>query len=223
MVLLKEEIECYLIWFYLWWPKLCFQIPITFWGYALETTDNNLNHLPTKKATKTPSEIWNDKPPSLAHLKIQGCDVLVSREASEKLEPRSKNCYFVGYPKKLFGYIFLIMLLRTKCLLHEGASSPRRRSCPKKLIGAQLLPYTDPIKFVPYWILCFHIETEGEVLINNHTLIVMDETSNYREAMARSKDAKRKESMESDIQFMYDNHVLNMVDPTPDIKTSRCK
>nr|GEY80515.1 hypothetical protein [Tanacetum cinerariifolium] len=45
-------------------------LPISFWGYALETTADILNLVPTKKASKTPFKMWKGKRPSLGHIKI---------------------------------------------------------------------------------------------------------------------------------------------------------
>ncbi|KAJ9546873.1 hypothetical protein OSB04_019416 [Centaurea solstitialis] len=81
-------------------------LPISFWGYALETAARVLNLVPTKKVSKTPSEIWSGEVPSLEYLKVWGCEAYVRREAQDKLEPRSERCYFVGYPTNSFGYLF---------------------------------------------------------------------------------------------------------------------
>ncbi|KAJ9561476.1 hypothetical protein OSB04_006636 [Centaurea solstitialis] len=81
-------------------------LPISFWGYALETAARVLNLVPTKKVSKTPSEIWSGEVSSLAYLKVWGCEAYVRREAQDKLEPRSERCYFVGYPTNSFGYLF---------------------------------------------------------------------------------------------------------------------
>ena len=45
-------------------------LPISFWGYALETAAFILNRVPSKAVEKTPYEIWNGKTPSLSFLKI---------------------------------------------------------------------------------------------------------------------------------------------------------
>ena len=81
-------------------------LPITFWGYALETAAHILNLVPTKKVAKTPHEMWSGKRPSLAHIKIWGCEVYVRRETQDKLDSRSEKCLFVGYPQRSFGYLF---------------------------------------------------------------------------------------------------------------------
>ena len=45
-------------------------LPISFWGYALETTAFLLNRVPSKAVKKRPYEIYNRKTPSLSFLKI---------------------------------------------------------------------------------------------------------------------------------------------------------
>ena len=52
-------------------------LPIHFWGYALETAAHILNLVPTKKVAKTPHEMWTGKVPSLAHIKVWGCEAFV--------------------------------------------------------------------------------------------------------------------------------------------------
>ena len=40
-------------------------LPISFWGYALETATYLLNLIPSKSVSKTPIELWNGCKPSL--------------------------------------------------------------------------------------------------------------------------------------------------------------
>ena len=72
-------------------------LPLSFWGYALETTAFTLNRVPSKSVDKTPYEIWTGKTPSLSFLKIWGCEAFVKRLQSDKLAPKSDKCIFVGY------------------------------------------------------------------------------------------------------------------------------
>src|SRR4051812_28795851 len=44
----------------------------------------------------------------VSHLKIWGREVLVKRIQPTKLDPRSKKCNFVGYPKETIGYSFYL-------------------------------------------------------------------------------------------------------------------
>ena len=81
-------------------------LPMSFWGYALESAARILNMVPTKKVDKTPYEIWHGKVPNLSYLKVWGCEALVKRDTPNKLEPRAIKCIFVGYPKETMGYYF---------------------------------------------------------------------------------------------------------------------
>ncbi|GJT04190.1 retrotransposon protein, putative, ty1-copia subclass [Tanacetum coccineum] len=55
----------------------------------------------------------------------------------------------------------------------------------------------------------FHIEEDK---ISDSTLNELDEPANYKEAMAIPEAGKWKEAKKSEIQSMYDNQVLNLVD-----------
>ena len=81
-------------------------LPLSFWGYALETTAFTLNRVPSKSVDKAPYEIWTGKTPSLSFLKIWGCEAYVKRLQLDKLTPKSDKCIFVGYPKETIGYYF---------------------------------------------------------------------------------------------------------------------
>ena len=78
-------------------------LPISFWGYALETAAFLLNRISSKSVQKTPYEIWTRKLPSLCFLKIWGCEAYVKRQIFEKLALKSDKCLFVGYPKETKG------------------------------------------------------------------------------------------------------------------------
>ena len=52
-------------------------LPLSFWGYALETADFTLNRVPSKSVDKTPHEMWTGKSPTLSFLKIWGCEAFV--------------------------------------------------------------------------------------------------------------------------------------------------
>ena len=90
-------------------------LPLSFWGYALETAAFTLNRVLSKSVVKTPYEMWTGKSPSLSFLKIWGYEVFVKRLQSDKLAPKSDKCIFVGYPKEILGYTSTIDL-RAKCL-----------------------------------------------------------------------------------------------------------
>ena len=53
-------------------------LSILFWGYALETAAQILNLFLTKKVAKTPYDMWTTKVPSLAHIKVWGCEAFMT-------------------------------------------------------------------------------------------------------------------------------------------------
>jgi transposase InsO family protein len=81
-------------------------LPLSFWGYALETAPFTLNRVPSKSVVKTPYEIWTGKTPSLSFLKIWGCEAFVKRLQLDKVTPKSDKCILVGYPKETLGFYF---------------------------------------------------------------------------------------------------------------------
>ena len=46
-------------------------LPISFWGYALETAAFILNRVPSKAVEKTPYEIWTEKHPVYLFLRFE--------------------------------------------------------------------------------------------------------------------------------------------------------
>src|SRR4051812_44869752 len=81
-------------------------LPLSFWGYALETDAFTLNRAPSKSVEKTPYELWFGNKPKLSFLKVWGCDVYVKKLQPDKLEAKSEKCVFIGYPKETVGYTF---------------------------------------------------------------------------------------------------------------------
>ena len=61
-------------------------LPLSFWGYALETTTFTLNRAPSKSVEATPYELWFGKKPKLLFLKVWGCDAYVKKLQPDKFE-----------------------------------------------------------------------------------------------------------------------------------------
>ena len=69
---------------------------VSFWGYALETTQYLLNLVPSKAISTTPKELWTGRKPSLGHVRIWGSPAHVLRRDPSKLEARSEvGCLWV--------------------------------------------------------------------------------------------------------------------------------
>jgi hypothetical protein len=81
-------------------------LPLSFWGYALETTAFTLNRVPTKSVERTPYEIWIGKHLRLSFHNVWGCETYVKRLMSDKLTPKSDKCFFVDSPRETKIYYF---------------------------------------------------------------------------------------------------------------------
>ena len=81
-------------------------LPLSFWGYALETSAFTLNRAPSTSIETTPYELWFSKKPKLSFLKVRGCNAYEKKFQPDKLKPKSEKCVFIEYPKETIGYTF---------------------------------------------------------------------------------------------------------------------
>ena len=70
-------------------------LPLSFWGYALETAAFTLNRAPSKSVEMTPYELWFGKKPKLSFLKVWGCDAYMKKFHPNKLKPKSEKYVFI--------------------------------------------------------------------------------------------------------------------------------
>ena len=66
-------------------------IPLSFWGYALEIAAFTLNRVPSKSVETTSYELWFGKKPKLLFLNVWGCNAYVKKLQPYKLEPKSEK------------------------------------------------------------------------------------------------------------------------------------
>ena len=83
-------------------------LPLSFWGYALETACYLLNNVLSKSIIFTPYEMWTGHKSSISHLRVWGCPTYVKHLDSDKLGLRFDRCLFMGYPKETKGYFFYL-------------------------------------------------------------------------------------------------------------------
>src|SRR5215216_3308939 len=69
-------------------------LPLLFWGYALETAAFMLNRAPSKSVETTPYELLFGNKPKLSFLKVWGYDTYIKRLQPDKLEPKLEKCVF---------------------------------------------------------------------------------------------------------------------------------
>ena len=66
-------------------------LPLSFWGYALETATFTLKRAPSKSVEMTPYELWFGEKPKLSFLKVWDCNAYVKKFQHDKLEPKSEK------------------------------------------------------------------------------------------------------------------------------------
>lgn len=80
----------------------------TLWADALDTACQVRNKCPSTAVDgKIPEEMWTGKEVRLDHLRVYGCrvwSVLDDKERRSKLDPKARECIFVGYPEGRKGY-----------------------------------------------------------------------------------------------------------------------
>ena len=78
-----------------------------FWALAVDTACYLKSRSPTLALVdKTPYEVWFGQKPSVAHVRVFGCEafVHVPKEKRSKLDNKAEKCIFVGYKDGIKGY-----------------------------------------------------------------------------------------------------------------------
>ena len=71
-------------------------LPLLFWGHALEAVAFTFNRAPSKSVETTPYELWFNSKPKLSFLKVWSCDPYMKKGFQpDKLEPKSEKCVFI--------------------------------------------------------------------------------------------------------------------------------
>ncbi|KAL0285041.1 UNVERIFIED_CONTAM: Retrovirus-related Pol polyprotein from transposon RE2, partial [Sesamum calycinum] len=79
-----------------WTMKSFIELPLSSWGYALETATKLLNMEPTYTMAETPYLIWHNKPASYNYLGVWGSPAYVKRLVGDKVDLRSSLCRIVA-------------------------------------------------------------------------------------------------------------------------------
>ncbi|CAA0827628.1 cysteine-rich RLK (RECEPTOR-like protein kinase) 8, partial [Striga hermonthica] len=214
-------------------------LPLSFWGYALETAAHILNRVLSKVVPNIPYEIWYGKTP---YMKIWGCDAYVKQQVGVKLDMRSILCKFVGYLKESIGYYFYdpseqkVFVSRNAVFLEEEVLSKENNEIIELNEEPQIIPQIDTDNI--------QVETgQSEtqplrrsmrvskvsdrlylLLKNNEEGLLLDnDPISYEEAMLDIDSKKWQEAMQSEMDSMYSNKVWTLVDPPEGIVPIGCK
>jgi hypothetical protein len=207
-------------------------LPLSLWGYALETAAFTLHRVPTKSVERTQYEIWTRKHPGLSFLKVWGCEAYVKRLMLDKLTLKSDKYSIVGYPRETKGYYFYnkvvgkVFVARNGVFMEKEFLSKGVSGIKVQLEEIQETPKislapTDPINKVqdvvppdveapaPCKSIRAHRATEKFTLLTTEQrdilLLDNDERMTYTEAMMRPDSEKWLGAMESKIQSRHGN------------------
>ena len=157
--------------------------------------------------------------------KIWGCEAYVKRQVSNKLEPKSDKCLFVGYPKETKGYYFYNPIVNkvfvaqngvfverefiskgtngSKVQLEEVREPQDNIKLPVDTHSQQTIVDTLPIAQNSSRSIRIRHEPERyEFLVtDNHDVLLVDqnEPNTYQEVMLDPDSEKWLESMKSEI------------------------
>jgi len=84
-------------------------LPKVFWADAIITTAYLINRGPSVPLShQLPEEVWSRNEVNLSHLNVFGCAsyILLTSNSRDKLDPKAKRCYFIGYGSNMYGYRF---------------------------------------------------------------------------------------------------------------------
>ena len=209
-----------------------------------------LNVVPSKSIQKTPLDLWNGHKPSLRDFRIWECPAHVQKGKTGKLEPRTKVCMFVGYPKGTRGCFFYSpsekkVFVSTNATFLEDDYMKNFKPCSKVILEElrtdqirksssttderQSQETAIPIQniLVPRRSrrvvrLPSRYEHEGEVqfLVS---FTNQDDPLTYRDAMDDSDKDKWQDSMNQEMESMYFYYVWELVDPLEDVRPIGCK
>ena len=222
-------------------------LPISFWGYALQTAVYVLNLVSSKSVPKTPLELWNGCKPSLRHIRIWGCPAHVLKGKTGKLEPRSELCLFVGYPKGTRGGLFyspeekkVFVSTNAIFLEHDYMTNykPRSKVIIVELSTDEIRPQSTTVVERQNEETTPHVQDalpthrsgrvirppiryreEGEGLV---TLLDNDPLT-YRDAMDDPDKEKWQEAMNLEMESMYSNSIWKLVDLPNEVRPIGCK
>jgi hypothetical protein len=111
-------------------------LPLSFWGYALENVVFTLNRVPTKSVERTPYEIWTGRHPRLSFLKVWDVCLMSNILCHTSSLQNQTNVSLWGIRVKPKDIIFIIKM-REKCLSLAMVSSWRKSFSLKELVGAR--------------------------------------------------------------------------------------
>ncbi|KAK9024885.1 hypothetical protein V6N11_064791 [Hibiscus sabdariffa] len=200
-------------------------LPISFWGHALETTAFKLNCVPSKSIQKTPYEIWTGKRPNLISVFLL---VISKKPKGYYFFNPKENKVFVARTRVFHEKEFLSNKrdrrnIELKEVQQQQVTEPEVEQTSQVVEESSTNLETQPLRRSTrerheperYG---FLITTHGDVI-----LVDQDEPKTYQEAVSSPESEKWLEAMRSEMDSMSNNQVWTLVEPPEGIKPIGCK
>ena len=215
-------------------------LPDNFWGEAILSANHILNKIPRKKISKSPHELWKNRPPSYKYLKVWGClaKVEVPKPKKVKIGPKTIDCVFIGYAQNSAAYRFLVHKSEIDDI-HENTIIESR--------NARFFEHVFPLKHgtenhapkrpreieVPYSIEDAEQNNTQQSSVEQqveeprkskrsrtlktfgpdfYTFMLEDDPLTYKQAMSSNDAPYWKEAINNEIESIMSNHTWELVD-----------
>ncbi|CAM8902387.1 unnamed protein product [Rhodiola kirilowii] len=91
-----------------------------FWGEAMLTACYLLNRVPNSISNLTPYELWHNKKPNFAHVRVWGCRAVVRlpQPKLKTLGEKGVECIFIGYAQHSLAYRFYVIAPNKHVSIH---------------------------------------------------------------------------------------------------------
>ncbi|KAL0302677.1 UNVERIFIED_CONTAM: Retrovirus-related Pol polyprotein from transposon TNT 1-94 [Sesamum calycinum] len=191
------------------WSMMSFtELPLSFWGYALETAVRLLNIAPSKTVAQTPYQIWHGKPASCRYLKVWGSPAYVKRLVGDKLDLRNAVFLERGFPTDTRRDELVLEELSEAPQSNAGTSSAPDVSTDNVPILRRSARVSQPPKRYGFLGMTGQLDNDPKI---------------YGEAMSDIDSEKWLEAMKSEMDSMSSNQVLTLVDRPKGVRPVGCK
>lgn len=210
------------------------RLPKKFWAEAVNTAVFLRNRSPTKLLSKvTPTEVWTGRKPDVSFLRVFGCRAYAHIPRSErgKLDPKSRNCWMMGYGDTTKGYRLYDQLRERVFYSRDvtfdeqgqgdqeqekthGQNTPSESDVEEESGGEQNDESNpDPPRRYPGRI------RRGPQKWGEWVTLAEEDPTTRKEAMATSRSGDWKAAMDSELRSLKENEVWSLTDLPPGRKT----
>ncbi|KAH9648835.1 hypothetical protein KPL70_025759 [Citrus sinensis] len=223
------------------------RLPMSLWAETLSTACYIVNRSPSSGINfRTPIELWTGKPADYSNLRVFGCPAYAHTKQG-KLEPRALKGVFIGYPEGVKGYKLWCTdfkppkaIISRDVVFNEAELQKRRTivesetEAEKNMSESEAESEDDqgdrsyqlvrdrerrvirpPMRYAHADLIAFALTAAHE--------LDTDEPKTYSEAVKGNESEKWKAAMDEEMQSLFKNHILTLIEKPPNKKVVGCK